>query len=58
MLVTTPDVSSTQEKYKRKPQLGEAPSIHRKCDWLNCGVLIILSLVAPDVGLSDVGHYP
>ena len=44
-LVATPDVSHTQEKYKRKPQLGEAPSIRSKCAWLSCGVLIISSLV-------------
>ena len=33
-----------QEKYKRKPQLGEPPSIRSKCAWLSCGVLIISSL--------------
>ena len=47
-LVATPDVSRTQEKYKRKLQLGKAPSIRSKCAWLSCGVLIISSLVAPD----------
>ena len=31
-----------QEKYKRKPQLGKAPSIPSKCACLSCGVLIII----------------
>ena len=33
-----------QEKYRRKPQLSQAPSIRSKCAWLSCGVLIISSL--------------
>ena len=34
-----------QEKYRRKSQLSQAPSIRSKCAWLSCGVLIISSLV-------------
>ena len=41
-----------QEKYKRKPQLGKAPSIRSKCALLSCGVLIISSLVIPILNLQ------
>ena len=36
---------SSPEKYRRKPQLSQAPSIRSKCAWLSCGVLIISSLI-------------